>query len=450
MHEITNVKPAKDPSHQNKKNDMVNPTIMQTPTNTLCNYEMDFSQQSYDKFKTSTSDFAESTSINQPLTPESMSRLDCIQNNNSSTQYDEDKKTSDFFTDWLDSISDVSDNEEMSDTPLNNGVELKCCSNWKEFCMTRVSEQPELCGRCNRHYQIYGLHWPMRKIRKPAGRVKTKGVAKFVLPKTVSPPPSPSPSISKEPKPKGPQSKRKSNPKPKKNCSTPLVNNVYNGPIMISRWASNLPVLDMHTNNISLQCRGVERSLAVESEKKEFFTWKSKSITEACIRARQNYLNILEDRNRKLLQLKDQLLELENWKPPLPMKRIAPRLKSVSNPEESVRTRAASSRNSSNPIEVLPNQNPQLRPTLLSKEVDPKTLPIIIPSFSNTQTLPSIKQLLSPDHQRLPNNEPLMPQSQALIRSSRSLIPVEHTPSYTSQASISNEKAIIPDRKSVV
>lgn len=38
--------------------------------------------------------------------------------------------------------------------------------------MSRISERPDLCGRCNRHFQIYGYLWPMRKIKKPSGRSK--------------------------------------------------------------------------------------------------------------------------------------------------------------------------------------------------------------------------------------------------------------------------------------
>ncbi|GAA5816944.1 hypothetical protein MFLAVUS_010479 [Mucor flavus] len=70
------------------------------------------------------------------------------------------------FHDWIDNLSDISDDDEPE------LVIPKCCPQAKEYCTARVRERPNLCGRCNRHYQIYGLLWPMRKIRKPNGRSK--------------------------------------------------------------------------------------------------------------------------------------------------------------------------------------------------------------------------------------------------------------------------------------
>ncbi|GAA5805084.1 hypothetical protein HPULCUR_010597 [Helicostylum pulchrum] len=70
------------------------------------------------------------------------------------------------FHDWIDNLSDISDDDEPE------LVIPKCCPQAKEYCTARVRERSDLCGRCNRHYQIYGLLWPMRKIRKPNGRSK--------------------------------------------------------------------------------------------------------------------------------------------------------------------------------------------------------------------------------------------------------------------------------------
>ncbi|KAI8085735.1 hypothetical protein BDF21DRAFT_244349 [Thamnidium elegans] len=70
------------------------------------------------------------------------------------------------FHDWIDNLSEISDDDEPEQ------VIPKCCSQAKEYCTARTRERPDLCGRCNRHYQIYGLLWPMRKIRKPNGRSK--------------------------------------------------------------------------------------------------------------------------------------------------------------------------------------------------------------------------------------------------------------------------------------
>lgn len=243
------------------------------------------------------------------------------------------------FKEWLDNLSDLSD-EESSDTPeVPKEVELTCCDNWKEYCMSRVSEEPELCGRCNRHFQIYGMQWPIRRIKPICPRLKNKGILAIEgAPRSASPSPSPipekAPSPSCSPKnhkwklsqPSAPPIRykmavrlasvnglKKLKPKP----LVPSAASYETDPVIINARASNLSIPNIHTNNLPVQHKLSERSLVIEMEDKLTVTRPFKMTTREnpyhpiCLHSdildRQSQLSKLEERQRDLLQLRDRL-----------------------------------------------------------------------------------------------------------------------------------------------
>lgn len=252
------------------------------------------------------------------------------------TEEDIELKT---FKEWLDSISDLSD-EESGDAPrIPNNVELTCCDNWKEYCMSRVSEEPNLCGRCNRHYQIYGMQWPIRRIKPICPRLKNKGVLAIeAASRSASPSPSPVPEKDPSPScsPKNAKWKlsqtsappirykmavrlasvnglKKLKPKP----LAPSAASYETDPVIINAQASNLSIPTIHTNNLPVQHKHSERSLVIEMEDKLAITKPFKRTTretpyrpvslQTDILDRQSQLSKLQERQQDLLQLRARL-----------------------------------------------------------------------------------------------------------------------------------------------
>ncbi|KAG1053992.1 hypothetical protein G6F43_003967 [Rhizopus delemar] len=50
------------------------------------------------------------------------------------------------------------------ENPHTHHEPLKCCNQAEEYA--RSTDNAEMCVRCNRHYKIYGLPWPRRRVKE--------------------------------------------------------------------------------------------------------------------------------------------------------------------------------------------------------------------------------------------------------------------------------------------
>ncbi|CAO3629673.1 unnamed protein product [Mucor hiemalis] len=238
------------------------------------------------------------------------------------------------FKEWLDNLSELSDEESSDSSQITKNLQLTCCGDWKEYYMSRISEEPDLCGRCNRHYQIYGIQWPIRRLKPITTRVKNKGMLAIEAPP--SPPASlekatvPSVLPKKSPRPSAPPIRYKVavrlagengpkliKPKP----IAPSAASYDTDPIIINARNSYLSIPTIHNSNLPVQDKILETALVLEMQDRLSLNkpFKRSSITpykpiclDADISDRQNQILRLLERRRSLAQLRARLHQSTN------------------------------------------------------------------------------------------------------------------------------------------
>lgn len=253
--------------------------------------------------------------------------------------------------DWMDSLSDISDNEEEQEKKTRfDPNELTCCPQAKEYCMSRISENPKMCGRCNRHYQIYGLHWPLRKIKKLNKRWQHKQTRKASTPQPTTSPapirttndkevnqPQPSPSAQSQGQQSKPQrqrrnrgtntnsgSRKRNTRQPSTSTTTKIDNTVVSydsDPIVVRKLLPNLSPPIICNISVPIYQNELEKSLAIDLQQQldkekaaaaaiqvSTKTYKVISLDKD-IEDSKNRLNQLAIQQQRLLELKNRLKE---------------------------------------------------------------------------------------------------------------------------------------------
>lgn len=233
------------------------------------------------------------------------------------------------FKEWLDNLSELSDEESSDSSQIMKNLQLTCCGNWKEYYMSRISEEPDLCGRCNRHYQIYGIQWPIRRLKPITTRVKNKGMLAIEAPPS---PPAPLekavvPSVSpkKSPQPSVPPIRYKVAVRLagenglkliKQKPIAPSAASYDTNPIIINARNSYLSIPTIHNSNLPVQDKISETALVLEMQDRLSLNkpFKRSSITpykhiclDTDISDRQNQILRLLERRRGLAQLRARL-----------------------------------------------------------------------------------------------------------------------------------------------